>query len=141
LLHDNSADNEQRSLGPRSPRVIFVGPQPQEAIVRYLGAADVLAIPDTVTDVTASPLKLFEYLALGTPLVLPALPALFEIVPPTLAHSFPRRDLAGLTQALAAALAARNDSAAVEARRTLAAHHTYGKRAERIIELVKKVYL
>jgi transposase InsO family protein len=68
--------------------------------VRYLGAADVLAIPDTVTDITASPLKLFEYLALGQPLVLPAMASLQEIVPPELSFVFPRRSLDGLEQAL-----------------------------------------
>jgi glycosyltransferase involved in cell wall biosynthesis len=123
----------------RPASCLLIPPRPQEEVVRYLGAADVLAIPDTVTDVTASPLKLFEYLALGTPLVLPALPALFEIVPPTLAHAFPRRDLAGLTAALDSALAARNDTAAAEARRSIAVQHTYGHRAERIIDLVERV--
>ena len=51
--------------------VVFTGPRPQDEVVRYLQAADVLAIPDTVTDVTASPLKLFEYLAVGRAVVLP----------------------------------------------------------------------
>ena len=37
--------------------------------------ADILAIPDTVTDVTASPLKLFEYMAMARPIISVALPA------------------------------------------------------------------
>ncbi|MEF3274843.1 MAG: glycosyltransferase [Chloroflexus sp.] len=113
-------------------------PRPQAEVVRWLGAANVLVIPDTVTDVTASPLKLFEYMALGLPIVLPALPALYEILPPHLAYSFPRRDLAGLQAALAAALA-EHDPALAAARRTLAAEHTYGRRAERILALVERV--
>lgn len=121
------------------PAIILLGARPQAEIVRYLGAADALVIPDTVTDVTASPLKLFEYLALGHPLVLPDLPALREIVPFELAHYFPRRDLAGLTQALAQALAARDDSSAAAARRQLARDHTYGRRAERILDVVARV--
>jgi glycosyltransferase involved in cell wall biosynthesis len=99
----------------------------------------VLAIPDTVTDMTASPLKLFEYLALGAPLVLPDLPALREIVAPDEAHYFPRRSLEGLQHALAAAFAARDDQAANAARRTLARDYTYGRRAERILDLVAHV--
>jgi glycosyltransferase involved in cell wall biosynthesis len=108
-------------------------------VLRYLGAADVLAIPDTVTDVTASPLKLFEYLALGQPMVLPSMPALREIVPPQLGHTFARRDPAGLRAALAAALATGDDAAGSAARRSLARDHTYGRRAERILAAVGSV--
>jgi glycosyltransferase involved in cell wall biosynthesis len=108
-------------------------------VVCYLGAADVLVIPDTVTDMTASPLKMFEYLALGQPPVLPDLPALREIVPPSLAHYFPRRNPDGLVQALTAALAAGTDHASAAARRTLARDYTYGRRAERILALIEQV--
>lgn len=118
---------------------LLVEPRPQAEVVRYLAAADVLAIPDTVTDVTASPLKLFEYLALGQPIVLPSIPALHEIVPPALCQAFPRRDLGGLVEALRAALAAAPDHAGAVARRAIAAEHTYGRRAERIIAVVEQV--
>ncbi|MGQ9927554.1 MAG: glycosyltransferase [Chloroflexaceae bacterium] len=117
----------------------LVPPRPQAEVVTYLAAADVLVIPDTVTDVTASPLKLFEYLALGQPLVVPAIPALHEIVPPPLCHIFPRRDLEGLTTALAAALEAAPDDTGAAMRRAIAAGHTYGRRAERILEVVEQV--
>jgi len=117
----------------------LVPPRPQAEVVAYLAAADVLVIPDTVTDVTASPLKLFEYLALGQPLVVPAIPALHEIVPPPLCHTFPRRDLEGLTTALAAALEAAPDDPGAALRRAIAAGHTYGRRAERILEVVEQV--
>jgi len=130
---------EARRMGLPSEALWLVPPQPQAAVAAYLAAADVLAIPDTVTDVTASPLKLFEYLALGQPLVLPAIPALHEIVPPGLCHSFARRDLNGLSAALRAAFAAAPDAAGAAARRALAAEHTYGRRAERIIAVVEAV--
>lgn len=116
--------------------VLLVPPRPQAEVVGYLAAADALAIPDTVTDVTASPLKLFEYLALGQPLAVPAIPALHEVVPPGLCHPFARRDLDGFTAALGAALGAAPDPAGAAARRALASEHTYGRRAERIIALV-----
>lgn len=119
--------------------VILVSARPQAEVVRYLGAADVLAIPDTVTDITASPLKLFEYLALGQPLVLPAIAALHEIVPADLSFVFERRSLDGLEQALERALAAGDDRQGRLARQQIAREHTYGRRAERIIELVEQV--
>jgi glycosyltransferase involved in cell wall biosynthesis len=115
------------------------GPRPQAEVLSFLGAANVLAIPDTVTDVTASPLKLFEYLALGQPMVLPDIPALHEIVPPWLGHTFVRRDPAGLRAALAAALDSGDDLKGGEARRDVAQDHTYGRRAERILEVVERV--
>ncbi len=122
-----------------TPADLYVlSPRPQAEVVRCLGAANVLVIPDTVTDVTASPLKLFEYLALGLPIVIPAIPALHEIVPPQLAYSFPRRDLAGLQAALTAALN-ECDPALMAARQKVAAEHTYGRRVERIIALVERV--
>ncbi len=124
-----------------SEKVILVGARPQAEIVQYLAAADVLVIPDTVTDLTASPLKLFEYLAMGPALVLPELPALKEIVAPNLAHYFPRRDLSGLVQALNAALENKDDKLGQEARRALAQDHTYGKRADRILALADLIGL
>lgn len=134
-----SALRQQAAALGLQGRVLLPGACPQTEVVQYLNAADVLAIPDTLTDMTASPLKLFEYLALGQPLVLPDLPALREIVSPKLAYYFPRRSLDGLTQALAAALAAGADSASAATRRTLSCDYTYGRRAERILEVVSQV--
>lgn len=116
-------------------RVQFLGQIPQTEVLRYLGAADALVIPDTLNDVTASPLKLFEYLALGQPLVLPDIPALREIVPLDAAHYFSRRSVTGLTSALAAALDSADDTLASTRRRALAAIHTYARRAERILSI------
>lgn len=119
--------------------VLLTGPCPQTHVVQYLGSADVLVIPDTVTDMTASPLKLFEYLALGQPLVLPDLEALHEIVPATSAYYFPRRTRDGLVQALDAALTSNHDMTKQEERRALARMHTYTCRAERILDVVHTI--
>ncbi|NTV65042.1 MAG: glycosyltransferase family 4 protein [Oscillochloris sp.] len=124
--------------GPR-PTLGLFGPRPQAEVLTFLGAADALAIPDTVTDITASPLKLFEYLALGQPIILPDIPALVEIVPPQLGCFFVRRDLDGLRAALATALDAGADLTNSAARRALALEHTYGRRAERIIDVVTRI--
>jgi glycosyltransferase involved in cell wall biosynthesis len=69
-----------RGLGER---VTFTGLVPPHEVVRYLEAADVLVLPNRATAVSAhytSPLKLFEYLAAGRPIVASALPALQEIL-------------------------------------------------------------
>jgi glycosyltransferase involved in cell wall biosynthesis len=111
----------------------LTGPRPQEEVVRYLQAADVLVIPDTVSVATASPLKLFEYLACGRAVVLPDLPALAEILPESVGYYFRRGDGAALAAALDRALRdpgrSRRESAGAAAVR----EHTYAARARRIL--------
>jgi glycosyltransferase involved in cell wall biosynthesis len=118
-------------------RIELPGQLPQADVLHYLGAADLLVIPDTVSDVTASPLKLFEYLALGQPLVLPDLPALREIISPQIAHYFGRRNLAELRQAIENGLADHSEAAQAE-RRSVASEHTYALRSERILTLLNQ---
>jgi glycosyltransferase involved in cell wall biosynthesis len=117
------------------PSVIFTGQIAQHEVLAYLHAADALVIPDTVTDVTASPLKLFEYLATGRVVVLPDIPALREVLPGNIGYYFRRGDTAGLSGALRAALddprRAEHERAGVAA----VARYTYAARAERILAL------
>ncbi len=119
-------------------RVTFTGQIAQEQTTQYLGAADLLVIPDTVTDVTASPLKLFEYMASARAIILPAIPALAEILPAHAGWYFTRGNTAALTTTLAAALAdptARTQRAQSAAR--LVQQHTYAARARRVIDSVR----
>lgn len=66
---------EQLGIGDR---VWFTGAVPAERIPSCLAAVDVAVQPD-VTDY-ASPIKLFEYLALARPVVAPAKPNITEVV-------------------------------------------------------------
>jgi glycosyltransferase involved in cell wall biosynthesis len=64
-------------------RVTFTGMVPPPEVATRLGGADVLVVPNQVSAVSArytSPLKLFEYLAMGRAIVAPDLPAFREIV-------------------------------------------------------------
>ncbi len=66
-----------------SDRLEFTGLVPPADVARWLATADVLVLPNRATAVSAtytSPLKLFEYLAAGRPIVASALPALAEIL-------------------------------------------------------------
>ena len=49
----------------------LLGPRPRDAVIGYLQHADVLVVPHVVTDFTDSldPLKLYEYQAVGRPVV------------------------------------------------------------------------
>jgi glycosyltransferase involved in cell wall biosynthesis len=113
--------------------VTFAGPQPQERVPPFLAAADILAVPDTVTDVTASPLKLFEYMAMGRAVVCPDLPALREITGGDGALHLPRGDQHALAQALAR-LAANPELRDTIGKRAIVrvAEHTYARRAARL---------
>lgn len=114
----------------------LTGPQPAEVVAGYLAAADLLVIPDTVTDVTASPLKLFEYLAMGRAIMAVDLPALHEIVDERAARFVRRGDVADLTDALRELAGDPARRAAMEkAAFEEAAPWTYTARAERILAL------
>lgn len=122
-----------------SEAVAWLGQLPQPAIAQWLAAADVLVIPDTVTDVTASPLKLFEYLAAERAVVLPDIPALAEILPPDVGYVFSRGDTAALAQAAADALTDTRRAERASRGRILVADHTYASRARRILTLATDV--
>ncbi len=63
---------------------LFLGYQPPQSIPLYLKTADVLVIPNktgtSVSERYTSPLKLFEYMASGRPIVASDLPSLREVV-------------------------------------------------------------
>jgi glycosyltransferase involved in cell wall biosynthesis len=115
--------------------VEWAGQLPQEQITPYLQAADALAIPDTVTDISASPLKLFEYLAAGRAVVLPDIPALAEVLPPEIGYYVRRGDAGALADALTDAQRQSREAAGLAA----VAPHTYAARAERILALAQAV--
>ncbi len=65
-------------------RVRAVGHVPPEQVPLYLAAADVLALPNSGRDKASarytSPMKLFEYMAAGRPIVASRLPSLQEVL-------------------------------------------------------------
>ncbi len=113
--------------------VSFVGPKPQAEVVLYLQAADLLVLPDAVTDVTASPLKLFEYLATARAVVLPDIPALQEILPEEVGYYFRRGDAQDLAAVLERALADPARARREAAGRAAVLPFTYAERARRIL--------
>lgn len=135
-----AALREQATGAGIRDRVQFVEPQPQDVVAQYLAAADVLAIPDTVTDITASPLKLFEYMAMRRPIICVDLPALREVIHERAARFVKRGDVQDLRAAL-------RDLARDPARRAAmgeAAHEqaqewTYTRRAEKIVQLAARL--
>jgi glycosyltransferase involved in cell wall biosynthesis len=123
-----------------SAAVTFAGSQPQERVPPFLAAADILAVPLTVTDVTASPLKLFEYMAMRRAVICPDIPALREITAGDGALHVAPGDRAALAEALvrlAGDIALREHLAERAAERV--AHHTYANRAARLLAVCRAV--
>lgn len=69
---------------PASENVRYEGQVPNEKIPLYFAAADVLILPNTdkheSSRVATSPMKLFEYMASGTPIVSSDLPSLRDVL-------------------------------------------------------------
>ncbi|MDP3727237.1 MAG: glycosyltransferase family 4 protein [bacterium] len=69
-------------------KAVFVGQRPWQEIPVWLKAADVLVLPNTgrekVSRFYTSPMKLFEYMAAGRPIVASDIPSIREIVDETM---------------------------------------------------------
>lgn len=121
--------------------VVFVGVVNQTTVAQYLAASDILAIPDTVTDETASPLKLFEYMAMQRVVVCPDMPALREIVGSEGAYLFERGSCLSLNQALNTLISTPELRQSIGVRaHQIVAPHTYSARATTLIGICQKAY-
>jgi glycosyltransferase involved in cell wall biosynthesis len=125
-------------LGIRSERLIVPGQVAQDKTALYLNSSDVLAIPDTVTGMTASPLKLFEYMATGKPIICKDMDALREILDDTSARFFQEGNVQALADVIRAVKLHPNEAGELgeEALRR-SASYTYRARAQQIAEVVK----
>ncbi len=89
--------------------VNLVGWKPPKEIPKYLAAADVLVLPNSAKEPIGarytSPLKLFEYMAAGRPIVASDVPAIREILDETTAYLVSPDDPAALAKGILQALA------------------------------------
>jgi len=124
-------------------RITFVPHQTPDKIPLYLRAADVLVLPNTATEeasrVETSPVKLFEYMAAGKPIVASDIPSIRDIVSerdvsfatPDDAQSFAQKIMETIENASAAEARAR---VAQEKART----HSWPARATAIDALMRR---
>jgi glycosyltransferase involved in cell wall biosynthesis len=125
-------------------RVTFTGLVPPGDVAPRLAGATVLALPNPASAISTrftSPLKLFEYMAAGRPIVASDLPAIREVLHPDVdALLVPPGDAAAMAEAIRRlvgdpALAARLASAA----RAAVTDYGWDRRAERLESLLAAV--
>jgi len=124
-----------RALG--AERVRLDAPVAPKKVATYLAAADVLVLPnsakETISARYTSPLKLFEFLAAGRPIVASDLPSLREILNEETAMLVTPDDAEALARGIEACL---DDPAAASARAasglTLSERYTWDARAARL---------
>lgn len=124
------------------PRVVLVAHQPQQLMPLYLRAADVLVLPNTAKEeasrLETSPVKLFEYLASGTPTVASDLPSVREIVSEREVTFATADNPASFADAIKKALQGGQEVAArAEAGKAFARAHGWEARAKNIDAFIK----
>jgi glycosyltransferase involved in cell wall biosynthesis len=118
--------------------VVLLTPRPRDEIAIWLKAADLLALPNSakekISEKYTSPLKLFEYMASGTPIVASDLPSIKEILDESLAFLCPPDEPHGLADAINKSLKDKT-TAESHAHKAQQAIHTYTwlSRAEKIL--------
>jgi glycosyltransferase involved in cell wall biosynthesis len=116
------------------PNVRWVGPKPYAELPRYVAAFDVGVIPYVSNAYTRScfPLKLYEYLAAGKPVVASGLPELAEMEPDVVLVD----GAATFVQAVEQALGGDSEVDQMR-RRRLASRNSWESKTERLLELVQ----
>ena len=120
---------------PRLKNVFWLGPKQYDELPRYLQWFDVATIPFKVNRITeaTSPIKLFEYIAAGKPIVTTALPECRRYKTVIVAES---RE--GFNAGLAEALARRQDPSYLQALREEAAQNSWNARVEAIMSALSE---
>jgi glycosyltransferase involved in cell wall biosynthesis len=129
-----------------SDRVKFTGQVPRDQVPQLLEEADVLVMPHTTTPLSerhASPLKLFEYMAAGRPIVASNLQAVREVLRDgensCLVHA---ADPAALASGIAKVLSD-GDASERMARAAFrdASDYTWDRRAQRLESLLEQAMI
>ena len=131
-----------RSRFGSEKNIIIVGQKPHAEIPYYLKSADILVLPNSakedISRLYTSPMKLFEYMASGTPIVASDLPSIREVLFETNC-SFAKPDNAVDLASVINGAVHNNDEAARRAKQASVdvLEYTWGKRAEKILSIIK----
>lgn len=126
--------------------IFVVGHRPHQEMPIWQASADCLVLPNSgkmrISEVYTSPMKLFEYLASEKPVVASDLPSIRAIVSDQEVTFFESDNSSGLADAIEAVLSMPKDKQAkqVLAAKQLVAHHTWQKRADRLLAFFHKTF-
>ena len=141
IVFMGAAEEELENLRYKGKNIHIVPYQPFELVPGFLKSADVLVLPNSgkhaISREHASPLKLFEYMAAGVPIVASDVPSIREILDDSSAFWFTPDDAESCARAISYVL-----SHEVEARekisraRAIVEKYTWHARAQAILERV-----
>jgi len=129
------------SLHPPLSNFLLVGHRPHNEIPLYMAAADVLVLPNSaeaeISRVATSPMKLFEYMASGRPIVASDLPSIREILNNGNALLVAPDDSEALASGIQSAVANPNptETRVAESRKDVSAH-TWDNRATAVAAFI-----
>ncbi len=133
------SEYKQKAEGKK--HLVIVGRKPHQEIPLWLRAADVLVLPHTakfaIAKYDASPVKLFEYLASGRPVVISDLPSMREIVDDSMVWFFAPDNPQSLADSIHQALA-QGEEAEKKALRALAQvnNFSWDKWADNVVAFI-----
>jgi glycosyltransferase involved in cell wall biosynthesis len=113
--------------------VHFLGPKPYGSLPAYLKGFDVALLPSVINGYTLGmfPMKFFEYLGAGCPVVATALPSLAAFGHVAALAATPAEFVAAVERAL------RGEAPPLDQRLAVAREHTYERRTARMMELLE----
>ncbi|OGF74598.1 hypothetical protein A3J56_02260 [Candidatus Giovannonibacteria bacterium RIFCSPHIGHO2_02_FULL_46_20] len=139
-----SGTDIQKLKSEASNNVVFVGHVLPQQVPKWLCVADILVLPNSarfdISKYYTSPLKLFEYMASGVPIVASDLPSLREILNERNAFFFEPDNAVSLADTL---IAVRNNYVEAEKRakraRDEVRRYTWERRAEHICAILRNI--
>lgn len=129
-----SGDGTRLADLPHLPNVVYLGARPYAQLPHYLAGFDVCIIPYVLNAYTAGvfPLKFWEYMAAGKPVVTTPLPGISDYFNEVEVANTPAEFAAALERALPTA----GDVTAVEHRIALASGQSWEARAAEIVQIL-----
>jgi glycosyltransferase involved in cell wall biosynthesis len=137
VLIGQSYDNNPAGVRARaaaSPNIHYLGPKPYPELARYMHFVDVATIPFLLNSVThsCSPVKMFEYMATGKPIVATAMHEVLKYDSVLVAHT-----PAEFVERLEEACIRTSDPTYQSLLRKEAERNTWGARAAAYIEALR----